>query len=128
MLKSQSKRDKTLQHSITDAALMVGLNRKTLYRHIKEGRLSATVTATGKRQVETSELMRVYGPLATTGDTSGDSQLLASLLEEMKLLRQEVQSLKKQLALPKPNEITSIMSRLKAKSASRTKEQQTVTD
>lgn len=121
-----------MNHSIAESAKLVGINRKTVYKHIRSGRLSATLSATGRRQVETSELMRVYGPLATlgdtptatTGDTSGDTNLLARLLEEMKLLRKEVASLKEQLALPAPkpeprpvNEVVSIMARLKSKAA-----------
>ena len=35
------------QISISEAAKLVGRNRKTLYRAIKEGRLSATQNATG---------------------------------------------------------------------------------
>lgn len=57
--------------SIAEAAKLVNRDRKTLYRAIREGRLTATVNATGNathatgaRQVETSELIRVFGKLA----------------------------------------------------------------
>ena len=49
--------------SIADAAGLVGRDRKTLYRAIVAGRLSATVDANGAKQVDVSELMRVYGPI-----------------------------------------------------------------
>ena len=58
------------QHSINEAARLVSRDRKTLYRAIKEGRLSATVDATGQKQVDTSELIRVFGELRTDGDKS----------------------------------------------------------
>lgn len=57
------------QVSISEAARLVGRDRKTLYKDIKSGRLSATQGATGTRQVDIAELVRVYGELVTTGDS-----------------------------------------------------------
>jgi hypothetical protein len=51
------------QHPIAEAASLVNRDRRTLYKDIKRGRLTATTSATGERQVETSELIRVYGNL-----------------------------------------------------------------
>ena len=56
------------QHTINEAAKLVGRDRKTLYRAIKEGRLSATVDATGQKRVDTAELLRVYGPFSEQQD------------------------------------------------------------
>lgn len=56
------------QHTITEAAILVGRDRKTLYRAIKEGRLNATLSATGQKQVDTSELLRVFGELKPASD------------------------------------------------------------
>lgn len=70
------------QLSISDAAKLVARDRKTLYRLIKEGRLSATQDATGARQVETSELMRVFGELKqpeTLSETPRDSRATVSM-------------------------------------------------
>jgi len=106
-----------MQVSISEGAKLAGLDRKTLYKHIKTGRLSATKTTNNQRQVETSELERVYGQLATmatptedktatTGDTHDDT--LKSLVSELKLLREEVSSLSRELAsveaLPAPQQ------------------------
>lgn len=55
------------QLSVSEAAKLVSRDRKSLYRAIKEGRLSATVDATGKK-VSTSELIRVYGELKPARD------------------------------------------------------------
>lgn len=56
--------------SISEAARLVGVSRKTLQRYIASGKLSATVDGTGGatgahplRQVEISELIRVFGEL-----------------------------------------------------------------
>jgi excisionase family DNA binding protein len=61
------------QVSISEAATLVGRDRKTLYRAIKEGRLSATQTATGARQVDIAELARVFGvfPVARDSGATG---------------------------------------------------------
>lgn len=57
------------QVTISEAAKLVGRDRKTLYKDIKAGRLSATLSATDVRQVDTAELIRVYGELGDTGDS-----------------------------------------------------------
>lgn len=96
------------QLSVSEAAKLVGRNRKSLYRDIKRGRLSATVDATGERQIETSELLRAYGSfvqIVETGDksqtvsmsqhetpneTNGDRSLLARLTAENEQLHQRL--------------------------------------
>jgi len=42
---------------VTEAAKMVGLSRKTLYKHISKGKLSRAAGGL----IDTSELLRVYG-------------------------------------------------------------------
>jgi len=49
--------------SITEAAHAAGVSRRTIQRSIQSGRLSAATTATGKRAIDTTELLRVFGPL-----------------------------------------------------------------
>ena len=46
--------------SITEAAHAAGVSRRTIQRSIQSGRLS---TATGERTIDTTELLRVFGPL-----------------------------------------------------------------
>ena len=60
------------QIPIAEAARLTGRDRKSLYRDIKAGKLSATLGDSGTRQVAVSELLRVYGPFRSDGDT-GDS-------------------------------------------------------
>jgi predicted transcriptional regulator len=72
--------------SISEAARLVGVSRKTIQRHIDTGKLSATVSQedvagrlTPLRQVETSELLRVYGKF-TTSDVAPDGETRAPQL------------------------------------------------
>ena len=60
---------------VTEAAKMVGLSRKTLYKHISKGKLSRAAGGL----IDTSELLRVYGafvsgvtPEKTKKVTQGD--------------------------------------------------------
>lgn len=87
--------------SVSEAARLVGRDRKSLYRAIKLGRLSATNNATGERQVDISELIRVYGELRDTGDsketvstpqteTSNETARIAALEAEVTNLRERL--------------------------------------
>lgn len=49
--------------TIAEAAKLSGKDKKTLYRYIKDGKLSATNSTGGMRQVDVSELVRVFGAL-----------------------------------------------------------------
>lgn len=66
------------QLSISEASKLVSRDRKTLYRLIKQGKLSATVSDSGMSQVETSELLRVFGDISRVGD-NGDSRATVSM-------------------------------------------------
>ena len=49
---------------------MTGISRKTLYAHIKQGEVSATVNDQGDKVIDHTELLRVYGrQLKTPQDT-----------------------------------------------------------
>ena len=49
--------------SITEAAHVAGVSRRTIQRSIQSGRLSTATTTTGERAIDTTELLRVFGPL-----------------------------------------------------------------
>jgi len=55
------------QLSVAEAATLVARDRKTLYRMVKEGKLSATLSDSRQRQIETSDLVRVFGVLELSG-------------------------------------------------------------
>ena len=49
--------------TITEASKITGKARKTLYAHLKQGKLSYRIQSDGAKQIDTSELIRVYGEL-----------------------------------------------------------------
>ena len=94
------------QIPISEAARLVKRDRKTLYSAIKTGRLTATVSATGDKQIDTAELARVYGPLNTQNATKQDSRMSQGIPQNetlnatdatIELLRAEVANLKARL-------------------------------
>lgn len=58
-----------MQLSVREAAERVGVTRQTIFKKIKDGELSATIDHRGNKQVDITELLRVYGQLQ-----SNDSQ------------------------------------------------------
>lgn len=103
-------------HSVTEAAKLAGITRRTIYRHIKAGKLSASVTGSDNTVIETSELLRVYGALSqpetdkvSTGSHEKHPEYVTLLLTEMSQLREQISSLtskvdelQSKLALPAP--------------------------
>ncbi|MBN4886273.1 DNA-binding protein, partial [Providencia stuartii] len=60
--------------SISEAARLTGKARSTLHKYIKQGRLSTTTDQnTGKKTIETSELIRVFGKISNLPTTISDS-------------------------------------------------------
>lgn len=95
--------------SISEAARLAQVSRKTIQRHIASGKLSATLSQgsdTSARQVEISELIRVYGQLdAPVAETSAPqvsslsspndalSQVIGAQKETIDLLKKQVDEL-----------------------------------
>ena len=50
-----------MRHTIDEAANLVGRTRRSLYRAMTEGRLAYGLEADGRRHIDTTELLRVYG-------------------------------------------------------------------
>ena len=83
--------------SIEEAARLTGKSTQSLYRHVKQGKVS-------KHQdwFDTTELMRVYGALINTNDTtvnfekvSNESAVELSMLKrENELLRSNIEELR----------------------------------
>lgn len=83
-----------MQFTITEAAKLYGKQRKTLYRHIESGLLSAGLRGDGKRVIDLSELIRCYGEPpgkipaidtdSTRDDSTGDTFATRALLDEMR--------------------------------------------
>lgn len=99
-------------HTLAQSIQLTGRSRRSLYRDMDAGRVSYRVRPDGRRELETSELMRVYGALVplvqdvaqpaaqvgTLGGTSSDEQFQA-LIEELRQLRSEVRELRETLML-----------------------------
>ena len=86
--------------NLAKAAKAANVARSTLYRAIRQGRLSAVPHPSGGRGVDTAELIRVFGPLqgateqAQQDATDQNVALLQARIEalerENRLLRDEV--------------------------------------
>lgn len=91
-------------HTFKEAVKLTGRSRRSIYRDMAAGRITTELGRDGQRRFETSELIRVYGPLlpvaqpmapeVAQADTPGD---MATVLEELRSLRQEVQELRQTL-------------------------------
>ena len=64
--------------SIAEALKLVDVSKTTLYRDLKENRLSSTTDAKGKKVIDTAELERFYGqlksPSVNGAGNNGNSQ------------------------------------------------------
>ena len=89
--------------TVTEAAKAANKSRATLYRHIHKGDLSARKQPDGSKGIDTSELIRVFGPLhqetsqarkTAHHETDLNTALLQSRIEalerENELLRREL--------------------------------------
>ena len=64
--------------SIAEALKLVNVSKTTLYRDLKENKLSSTTDAKGKKVIDTAELQRFYGqlksPSVNGAGNNGNSQ------------------------------------------------------
>ena len=80
---SQFQGDTVTQLPVKEAADRVGVTRQTIFKYIRKGKLSATLSRDGTKQVDVSELIRVFGELKPdTGiqGNSGNKRLLSPKL------------------------------------------------
>ena len=96
------------RHKISEAAKMVGKHRKSIYRHIKQGRVSSHTGDDGEKYIDTSELIRVYGKIETpeTGfeiarilenETPETAKLLRELISIVKHQSDQLEAIKNEL-------------------------------
>lgn len=88
-----------MQVSMSDAAKMVGINRSTLYMHIKEKSITVIDSETKRPKIDVSELIRVYGdklrPLEEIGKKDTDHKndnSQQNLGTEIALLRERLKT------------------------------------
>ena len=88
--------------TLTQAAKTAGIARSTLYRAIRNGRISVVSQPNGSKGIDTSELQRVFGPLQSAtkppgqNDAPQDVALLQTRIDALErengLLRDEIQA------------------------------------
>ena len=73
---------------LSEAARQVGVSRPTIYKYAADGLLSVTKDRLGHKQVELSELLRVFGELSTetqkTTQTKKDRDTFTSVRQPVK--------------------------------------------
>jgi hypothetical protein len=94
-------------HTIADAVALTGRSRRSIYRDMDAGRVSYRMGIGGRREFDTSELIRAYGELRQVAqhDTAEPAQAVtvagtptaeqfAALIGELQALRLEVSELR----------------------------------
>jgi len=85
--------------SISAAAAAAGVSRQTLYNIIKEGKITVTTDNAGRRGIDTSELLRVFGelkknpaaaPAADPPPATDQSALVDELRARIRLLEDQL--------------------------------------
>ena len=120
------------QVSISEAARLAGISRGSLYKsYIKKGVISVSADLAGKKFIDTSELLRVFGELKgnsneqPTGEQKYTGEQVQEQVEtardiEIKMLREQVAELKADKAFyqTQVTELTSTMKLLEAPKSS----------
>jgi hypothetical protein len=97
------------QHTMTEAAILAKVSRRTIQRYAKAGKLSTTKDRQGNPLVDTTELIRVFGSIVTptAPELSQPVVTLESLQKQLEILTkkvdeqsQEIISLSHRLASP----------------------------
>ncbi len=99
---------------ITEAAMLAGKSRKTLYKSHHKGLLSFNKSPSGRFTVDVAELIRCYGELPNQKAKETKAGLLkeTDIIKELKALRDEIKELKcevkqlRSLSLPAPIDLT----------------------
>ncbi len=84
--------------NLTEAAKAAKVSRSTLYRHIREGRISRTFNNNDEPEIDTSELIRVYGSLEQRYSPIEQPVGHRETLDETAQLEHEIEILRLKLA------------------------------
>jgi len=88
------------QLNLTQAAKAAGIARGTLYKHIEQGKISCEIDDTGKKVIDTSELIRVYGEIRNpepSEERSIEHEVTPEKTEIMQVLRERIEDLEQQV-------------------------------
>lgn len=91
--------------SVAEAAKLIGRHRNVLYRdYVATGKLSVTKDARGRIQIDTSELLRVFGSFVSVANEAEKSAAMLQneaekeAADTVEKLRAEVEILRERLA------------------------------
>lgn len=80
---------------ITEAATLYGIARTTIYKKIKDGKLSVDA----EKKIDLSEMMRVFGAIPSQLQKQTTVESVAIQSDETKVLQEKIASLEKALAV-----------------------------
>lgn len=80
--------------NLSKAAILVGKNRTTIWRHVNSGKVSIERDRDGNPMVDTSELIRVYGELKPEA-TPKKKNIQQQAKETLEALVDEINAMKK---------------------------------
>jgi len=89
--------------NISQASKLAGVTRKTLYSHIKQGRISVEIDKDGNKVIDTAEILRVYTSKHEETDTvynglqskyTQDTQVVELLKQQIKRLESDIEDRK----------------------------------
>ncbi|AFJ48494.1 helix-turn-helix domain-containing protein [Shimwellia blattae] len=100
---------------VTEAARLVGVTRRTIYRHIASGKLLARHINGEKLRIETGELIRVYGiaspdiapepaPLTAPGNIAPLLAVLTEIRRELAAIDARINDLLRQYSPVPPSQ------------------------
>ena len=81
--------------TLTQAAKAAGVARSTLYRAIRNGRISVVSQPNGNKGIDTAELIRVFGPLQDAAEQPQQS----NAQQDVALLRARIDALERENTL-----------------------------
>lgn len=88
------------QVTVSEACKLVNLSRSYFYKtYIHTGKVSVTRTAQGKPQIDTAELLRVFGEIGQNSGKTQDNNILTHEQDALKIqaLQAEIEHLKARL-------------------------------
>ena len=83
-------------YNLTTAAAAAGINKSTVLRHIKAGKVSATRDHNGGWQIDPAEFHRTFPPLVTAGAEQSPKQQDATADAMVALLREQLADMRQQ--------------------------------
>jgi len=85
--------------NLSEAASLANVARSTLYSYIRSGKISVEKDSIGRPQIDTSELIRVFGVLQDNRKDTEITQDVVTIQSEISALRAENEALREMLRI-----------------------------